>query len=82
MAKLRRFFTHRGIRLPSREAIRTKEKEIMVDYEITEAIGNSFCRFVWFFFHEYWQCAHPNYLFERILYRKFDICVDCLHEYW
>ena len=42
MAKMRRFFTHRGIRLPSREAIRKKEKDIMVDYEITEAIGNPF----------------------------------------
>ena len=44
MAKLRRFFTHKGIRLPSREAIKKKEKDIMVDYEITEALGNSFCR--------------------------------------
>ena len=42
MAKLKRFFALRGIRLPSREKIKEKEQQLMVDYEINEAIGNIF----------------------------------------
>ena len=46
MAKLKRFFAQRGIRLPSREKIKEKEQQLMVDYEINEAIGNKFSSIV------------------------------------
>ena len=39
MAKLRRFWKFFGVKLPSRTQIQKKEEDLMVPYEITEAIG-------------------------------------------
>ena len=39
MAKLRRFWKFFGVKLPSRTQIQKKEEDLMVPYEINEAIG-------------------------------------------
>ena len=39
MAKLRRFWKFFGVKIPSRTQIQKKEEDLMVPYEINEAIG-------------------------------------------
>ena len=39
MAKLRRFWKFFGVKIPSRVQIQKKEEDLMVPYEINEAIG-------------------------------------------